>query len=369
MSEQLHGRFGATSSARLEELDSLRGLAALGVVLYHYGLHFQVYPLELVLGPLYREAWRAVDFFFVLSGFVLCRAYWNGARERRFASNVWERVARLYPLHIVTLIAVAAGQLLLTEGMGQSSYVYHINDGYRFALNLLLLHGVDTSFNGPSWSISTEFVVNVLFFGLILLRTRWASACMIALVLITFVPSVFDAPPGAEPVSRTIRGFFFGVLLYSFVARRVGSNEHRFAGAANVLWVVTSACIVAYAYVMNAFLSFSGGITLLLCAMLVCSAPISPLGGRLLRQPQLVFLGDISYSIYLIHFPIQLVLHLLASTFGWHWPYQEAWFLALFLGLTIGCAALTYRWIELPGKRWLRSLRPRAKPAVSSEQI
>jgi peptidoglycan/LPS O-acetylase OafA/YrhL len=109
------------------------------------------------MAPFYRHGELLVDFFFVLSGFVLARAYWNDRRSATFANNVRDRIARMYPLHFATLCAVGVMQWILVDRLSSPPFVYLFNDTYDFVLNLLLLNrtGLERgfSFNGPSWSI------------------------------------------------------------------------------------------------------------------------------------------------------------------------------------------------------------------------
>ena len=88
---------------RIEAYDSLRGLAALGVVLWHYGAHFDAHPLSRIFSPFYHAGYLFVDFFFVLSGYVISRAYWTAQREGQLKDNIQSRLARFYPLHLFTL--------------------------------------------------------------------------------------------------------------------------------------------------------------------------------------------------------------------------------------------------------------------------
>ena len=170
---------------RLHELDSLRALAAIGVVGWHYASHFGAAPLPSLMAPFYRHGDLLVDFFFVLSGFVLARAYWNDQRSATFTNNVRDRIARMYPLHFATLCAVGVMQWILVNRLSSPPFVYLFNDTYDFVLNLLLLNrtGLERgfSFNGPSWSISTEFVVNVLFLAAIALPRSMVRVGLFAL--------------------------------------------------------------------------------------------------------------------------------------------------------------------------------------------
>src|SRR5688500_12807713 len=97
----------ARSSGRIHELDALRGIAALGMVVWHYGAHFGAMPFKLALFPFYSAGFLFVDFFFVLSGYVIARAFWRAPRQSRLGSNILARVARMYPLHLLTLLFVA----------------------------------------------------------------------------------------------------------------------------------------------------------------------------------------------------------------------------------------------------------------------
>ncbi|MCO1384488.1 acyltransferase family protein [Burkholderia multivorans] len=76
---------------RLHELDSLRGLAALGVVAWHYTNHMKASPLSFIFAPFYKHGLLMVDFFFVLSGYVLARAYWNETRSEQPIRNLGKR--------------------------------------------------------------------------------------------------------------------------------------------------------------------------------------------------------------------------------------------------------------------------------------
>jgi peptidoglycan/LPS O-acetylase OafA/YrhL len=214
---------------RLHELDSLRALAAIGVVGWHYTNHFGASPIPYLMAPFYRHGELLVDFFFMLSGFVLARAYWNDQRSATFANNVRERIARMYPLHFATLCAVAVMQWILVNRLSSPPFVYVFNDTYDFVLNLLLLNrtGLESgfSFNGPSWSISTEFVVNILFLAAIALPRRIARAGLFGLFAVSLAVILQNGVIGdamfgiRNDIFRTIVGFVCGIALYNVNSR------------------------------------------------------------------------------------------------------------------------------------------------------
>jgi peptidoglycan/LPS O-acetylase OafA/YrhL len=247
---------GRSLDTRYRELDALRGFASLGIVFWHYMAHFRAVPLAQIFEPFYRAGYYFVDFFFVLSGVVLARAYLTEPRRFDFRGNLVRRLARIYPLHLVTLIAAALLQFILVGVMHRPPFVLQHDDLYHFVLNLTLSNCTglqrDMSFNGPSWSISTEFYANLIFFLLIRVRTGIRlNAVFLGLVVISAIlltglgngrlersDTVLHVQVG---LIRTIFGFFTGVLLYEWVIRSRDSAHDLFADG---LFVLTLALLL-----------------------------------------------------------------------------------------------------------------------------
>ena len=214
---------------RLLELDAMRGIAAIGIVFWHYSGHFHAQPLSWLFSPFYGAGILLVDFFFVLSGFVIAKAYFQENRRGKLSENIVRRIARIYPLHVITLFLVCMGQLVLEKILHDPAFVYTNNDLYHFILNIGLLNSVGLqsgfSFNGPAWSISTEFYVNILFFVVIAFVRRPAIVFigLLFLSLTLLVGSegklIFagDAFGLDSHLVRTMFGFFVGVTLYQSI--------------------------------------------------------------------------------------------------------------------------------------------------------
>ena len=166
-------------------LDSVRGIAALSVVIHHVVISRTViaaFPQKAWIDvPFFHNAWLFVDLFFVLSGMVISLNYaTSDFRDFSLREFVLRRLARIYPLHIVTLLAMlmlrfARLGLVAIGILAVAPVQTEVNTGYSFFLNVLLLHSMGfldhLSWNGPSWSISTEFYTYLLF-GVLLL---WAQ--------------------------------------------------------------------------------------------------------------------------------------------------------------------------------------------------
>ncbi|HTV85649.1 MAG TPA: acyltransferase [Dyella sp.] len=355
---------------RLPALDSMRAIAALGVVCWHYRGYFQSSPFETVLAPFYKNGLPMVDFFFALSGFVLARTYWTDSRRRAIGANIGQRIARLYPLHLIMLLVILAIQLG-TSNLAIPFDPFRFNDAYNFGANLLLLqssglqHGL-FSFNQPSWSISTEFLVNIAFLCMIALPRRLslitAGAAAVACIQVFLHRSFYDIGYAwwhvSVLVARTGAGFFIGALTF----RLYENYRDRFTQAA--LW---NALFIAFAMAMYVYfhshrLNGRGidlAISLIGFPASIIVVLMSPWACRALSIRTLVWLGERSYSIYMIHFSLilcarigQIILGVEPSR-----PFASDSAFVAFVSIVIAISAVTYRYIELPGKRLLTPKR------------
>ncbi len=186
---------------RYRYLDILRALAALAVLFWHYQ-HFyyssagaaindqirEGQPFYRLFWPLFHYGHYAVQLFWALSGFVFAATYTRKPPSKAYFVN---RLARLYPLHALTLILVAALQAVSIQLTGHFQ-IYSYNDAYHFGLNVLMIQawgGQDGfSFNAPTWSVSIEVAIYVAFFLTIPLLSRFpiagAGICLLAAALI-----------------------------------------------------------------------------------------------------------------------------------------------------------------------------------------
>jgi len=376
---------------RLYALDTLRGFAALSVVLWHWQHFFAVSgtwqegwqkssePFYLFLRPFYDEGWAAVDLFFALSGFIFFWLYADAIREKRVSAFRfgWLRFSRLYPLHLVTLIAVAAMQYFFHRTTG-NYFVYGSNGWKRFAVSLIFAQNWlpptrMQTFNGPAWSVSIEVLLYGVFFAFCRLgglRKRWIALC-VAVAAIPLLGWQFL-------IARGLIGFFIGGATF-YLSRAVASHAsaRRLAqwsvAAALGLWIVI--WIETYLgplhmvfYWLSGHISPDAGrfyignserIFLMLFVLIVVPTTLlalalheQVLGGAWHR---FAFVGDISYSTYMLHFPMQLALALIAA----HYALTPAAFenpvaLVLFYVALITLGGLSFHYFERPMQNFLR---------------
>jgi peptidoglycan/LPS O-acetylase OafA/YrhL len=374
---------------RLFSLDALRGLAALGVVLFHHRHFFydgpelgdidtDRLPAFKLLFMIYSRGGLAVDLFFSLSGFVFYWLYSQRIHSGTISARSFAvmRISRLYPLHIVTLLAVALGQAWLTRHAG-GPFVYIHNDAPHFTQNLLLVSAWGFqdgySFNAPIWSVSIEMLLYIVFY---------ITCCTLPLtrstLLLGATAGFAFATDWDVHVGRGLGSFFLGGLLFHTCLRMRQSAD--LACTARLctmftagLWIVTLQLFPQDEHQLAARLrsqwpvleSFAGlphalEIALAYWPILVLF-PATILSLVLLETSgvkwfaKLSWLGDISYSSYLLHFPLQLAMAIMMTQTGLSRDiaYSPAFLLAFFAVL-IGLSLYSYHLFEMPAQRYLR---------------
>jgi len=379
---------------RLYSLDALRGVAALSVVLWHWQHFFAISgawqsgwqrsqePFYQALRPFYDAGPAAVDLFFALSGFVFFWLYADSIAKKRVGAGKFAnlRISRLYPLHLAMLLAVAVMQFFFFRATGRY-FIYDANDWPHFFSSLVMAQQwlpptIVQSFDGPTWSVSVEALLYVVFFAVMAsgfdrIRTPIFLALLGVLVFFLF----------NEMIGRGLIGFFVGGLLYEASERiKKRSDARRIAlwsaALTGVVWLVVIGDIylgpleIAYDW-LTGFLpqNFAGLSKLersnvLLLLFILTASPITILALALHEQvlggqyKRLSFLGDISYSSYLIHFPMQLALALLALRLGWQpQMFMNGWALGGFYVVLIALSAASYHLFERPLQSFIRGIK------------
>ncbi|MDP6977255.1 MAG: acyltransferase [Myxococcota bacterium] len=359
----------STQRERIAALDSLRGMAAFGVTLFWHYSHFgagRVFE-GMAADWLYRYGLMLVDFFFVLSGFVLSHVYLEALKRREVhpATFFVLRFSRLYPLHLVTLLYVAGLQgWRFREGL--DSFVYQANDLAHFVLNLLFLQqGVVRtvySYNGPAWSLTIEEVSYLAFFVSLYFFAKSFRAVFAGLVVLGAAINLtnLDTHLLNLDISRGLVGFFAGAL--AFQLHRVAQERERSTQLAVLAAII---CVVVVGYytkqgyprtssilVVHSLLIFPAAVLLVLN-----SGPLN----RLVSVGPLAYLGEISYSVYMLHFPVQLTLVTLDQRLGLGFAYFSLDFFVLYAASVVAVSVGSFHAFERPVQQWIRSRLIRAR--------
>ncbi len=369
---------------RFSSLDGFRGVFALTVALFHLMFASHLYAV-----PVLRDAYLFVDFFFVLSGFVITYAY----SERLVSAGttldfVIRRFGRLWPLHVAVLGALVLMELVrLVPSAGLAHTAFEGTTAPQaLPFNLLMLQSLyphDTAtWNIPSWSISGEFIAYLVFAAVSLGAGKLKVAVALAIIAISMMVIVASSRTGMDLTAqlgalRACTGFFAGNLAYlAFRSRTPVAGGPK----ANALELASVAAIVVYVgSVHGTWLGYFA--PLVFAAAIYVFAGSDGIVSRLLRSGPLQYLGRISYSIYMVHYPLLLLIgaavrfmekktgtQLIFPVEQIYGPattarmaedslmlFGNAWVMdALTLGyvaVVLAVASLSYRFVEQPGQR------------------
>jgi peptidoglycan/LPS O-acetylase OafA/YrhL len=293
----------------LKPLTAIRFFAALWVVLYVY------WPKLAAASPAFiAKGYLGVEVFFILSGFILCHVYMPSTEDGRFryGAFIWARLARIYPLHLATLIGIGImGVAAVAMGITLNHEVLVWGD---LPAELLLVHAWGfakaSGWNHASWSISAEWFAYLTFpvFAWTALRskTRPLLGVAAALAFLGVVYAVYQALTGAPLTEATfywgalriVPCFAYGCSLY--LLWRSGAADGRIkplvGTGLSLLALVLSAALGA----PDAAVVASGG------SLILFLAGMSSSGSRLVSSPVLVWLGEVSYAVYMVCIPWEL---------------------------------------------------------------
>jgi peptidoglycan/LPS O-acetylase OafA/YrhL len=346
-----------------QSLDILRFLAAIAVLVWHYQNFSPVkannieeltsyQPLSNFFPLFYSHGFLAVQFFWTLSGFVLAHTY----IKRDKSSFIRNRFARLYPLHLITLLVVFILQFYSNSNFGKSQ-IYESNDGKHFVLNLLFIPSIGLedgfSFNGPAWSVTLELCAYLLFY-LTLVCGRSGQISLI-LVFVTFGLSLW-MHDSTNLIIDCIFFFNCGVLVQVF-----------FTKFSRAVSLVSSVSLFTFFLLAKLYLN-SKGISiyaidlylysLFFCGLLLVAVLIERRFELMFdkRKTLIQFLGNLTFSSYMWHVPIQILVLVIAESKGISLQenLDSPLFLAGYLSITLIVARLSFIYIENPLRRHIR---------------
>ena len=341
----------------------LRGIAALLVVLYHIHFAQPHLPFE-DWSAFFKRGYLMVDLFFVLSGFIISYVYnVPGKPVMKAGPFLVKRLIRLYPLHVFCLflylfLKTLLFLLFLASGKPMGNF-WQGADPMMFLAQLFLIHPwlpTASGWNIPSWSIGTEIFAYCLFpFAARTLR-KWpgpASAAFLAASLSYYAyvgahTGSLDVVFGTAPL-RCVAGFLLGMLAY----------QYRWRAAALPLLAVSLGQFLALAAILLFLVMRVNDIVIIppFLALVMLTWTDTGWLARFLARSPFQFLGEISYSVYLTHVPLLLLLYPLTLAVGNKLgvdPMALRAFWILFATTAVIVFSFgTYRWVEKPARKWL----------------
>lgn len=374
-------------------LDSLRGVCACMVALYHLEGNGAISHIGVV-----RNGFLFVDFFFVLSGFVIAASYGErlagGFSIPRF---MLLRLGRIYPLHLVMLMVFLTFELAFLFAPAGLAGRQPFGQSYEpssFAACLLLIQPFvgpeQVPWNGPSWSIAVEVWTYLIFACAFRWLDRWIMpiCALLAALAAYYLYGLTDRylnvfHDGA--LARCLFGFSLGVLGYRLFMHRRWQLPFAFGSALEI-----GALAVAIG-----LLTIAGPTPLSLAVppLFFLIVPIfaheAGVVSRLLVRRPFLLVGMLSYSIYMVHLFLEYrlvnLLQIVQKLGHGRWTlidtadghnhlggdplFDDVVSIAM-LALIVGCAWMTYRYVEKPAQAWSRRrlLGARPRPAAAASE-
>lgn len=329
----------ARTAGHYRSLDLYRFAAAIGVVLFHY---FSIFDL-----PKNQNLRHLVDFFFILSGFVLMHNYID-MRPGQTWSFVIRRIARIYPLHLATFLFFVAYIMVKARVDGESAVI----DSAQIITNLLMIHswGLNdsTQFNFPSWSISAEWFVYLLFPVILIAYRKLGGFKLLALaVAIGGAMSLYDIASGSDDRSWTLRTHDWGALraLPSFIL----GMSLRVLPLPQFHWGVVYAGAAIFAALF--MLPLPGEVFVIASGLLI-AITAGAKGESWMQSSSLAALGNASYGIYMLHIPVSAVLF--NPMIDKIVALSVASKIAAGLVASVAAAIVSFNLFERPAQKWVR---------------
>jgi len=334
----------AVMGGRVLELDALRGLACLTIVFHHFKPHLLPF------------GWAAVDLFFILSGYLITAIIIRHANEDRFLLNFYvRRGLRIWPVYYLTVLTIAAASPWLPRYYNFDVLPHILTYTQEVGLHWGWRVPPFSEYTAHMWSLAIEEQFYLIWPALICLVGRRG---VVPLALAVAAAAVWARSSGMywRILLTRADGLALGAILASLFASREAIRSHR--AIPRVLTVLGLAALT-YLTVLIA----SGGMPkpeappwpgLSMLMINVLGASIIGLviyhrgkpALRFLRRPRLVWVGQLSYGIYVYHYILMLLSDDIAQALGKGG--RPFWREALTVALVFGLAALSWRFFELP---------------------
>lgn len=349
---------------KLLGLEIVRFISALAVLVWHYQHFYYVadkptnfvrdqQPFYSFLKIFYNYGYWGVEVFWCISGYIFFWKYGEAISNKIIKGKKFFilRFSRLYPLHLITLLFV----MLLQQAyflLNNYFFVYQNNDFSHFALQLFMasnwVHHLEYSFNGPIWSISIEVLVYFIFF--VTLRFISKSALINIFVIVLWAAS--KKANITHPIFDCLAFFYVGGLA-AIVRQSIENTKQRFILKAIAWGVVCFMPLPIWAFKLYEAKYFN-------YLFLICYTPMilfcisENISVNAITKKVIEAMGNMTYSSYLIHFPIQITIAIYFSITKTAIPQYDSTLFVVFITSTLIAAYFIYRYFEVPAQDIIR---------------
>lgn len=334
---------------RYKELDGLRGIAALSVYFSHlvgvFILNNNSFYNIINHSPLHIlwDGESAVNLFFLLSGFVLTLPYLENKNNINLTTFYIKRIFRVYPAFIFSILLCILMKEFLFNPLKMGSYSNWINEFWKWNLiklpfndfvNTFILVGRTFNsdlFNPVIWTLRVEMIISFVlpFFIFFALRTRFHFNLLILAIFFL--------------IGKNTSGIFYlGIVLAVYRYNILNYINLKFTRLHNIALFLIASILYTSRFSLHIDISWINVLLSTLgCALIVLMALKNGIFNSILKSKPIVFLGNVSYSLYLLHFPVLLVTSSLLENYKYL-------ILPISLSFTMLLSHLVYTYLEIP---------------------
>jgi peptidoglycan/LPS O-acetylase OafA/YrhL len=350
-------------------VDLLRFFLSMSVLFPHYANFYYQFswnigpglkqqPFFKFLWPLYEEGGLAVQYFWLISGLIFQAVYFKEISNRQitFKRFATLRLSRLYPLHFATLLIVALLQFAFFTVTGRY-FLDEVNTLSNFVMQIFFIANWfpdrNYSFNVPIWSVSIEVLVYILFY-LITLAGLTKGRSLYYIIVVSVFLRFFGI---LDPFHECLLYFFSGCLLVQFINEGIPMQRLVFRyGVASALLAIPA--FFRYHYYANGY-AFVEGFEFRLLLVPIASLTVLSfiLAFRNLKSKRVIghirLLGNMTYSMYLVHFPIQIIILMCLKPASYQ-TFNSPMMLLFFIASVMVTGWVVFEYFEKPAQKYLR---------------
>lgn len=354
----------AVKQQRLMGLDGLRALGAVIIAFFwHYACFFETMPLGRIWSWGYTTGWNMNNLFFAVSGFVMFFTYGDRLREGDigFRNFLVARSSTVFPVHWIGL-AIVTGIGFLPNAW---TYLGLENTIPDVLLSIPLMQSGwfngNTPLNVPTWFLSVTMLLYILFFIAFsnAQKNYLRNTLMLLYAAIVIYMLGTDGPFINNLVGQGMMGFFSGVLLGALYRFCKEDGKHlkvlRSICAALVIVTLVIPFIIGFEQVYaNAQFLIMFTSMVVYPALIITVVEVGPIT-KLLSVKPLTYLGGISFSIYILHYPISMIIRNVEGGLSLSIDYSNGLVYLAYIAIVIGVSALIHQLVAIPAQKYIRS--------------
>lgn len=350
-----------SSKKIINSIQFLRGFAALAVVVHHTGGYVKRYfEPTLLFEDKFSIGFAGVDLFFVISGFIIhftSKNYLNNPSKLK--EYLKKRFIRVYPIYWIITTILFISSWLIVEILDKNIFSIGYPNTLIAYIQTYLLLPLHFAINPVTWTLSYELFFYLCFAILIISKRLWIIP---ALILAVSFYNIFINIPEIVEVKLNYFNFIFsgynfefmfGFLIYPLYEKIKLSNI-----ISVILLIISISIIALFGYDIGDYDSYKRVLTFGLPSGLILLSLLNLENNNAISFPKITLtLGDASYALYLIHFPMMLLMNKIPQILGYNFSaIQEVWYSYFIIISMVISSIYVHKWIEMPVAKKLNSL-------------